>query len=153
MSRRFAGLALVWPFSAGLLGEALIFVPLLAIAQLRVGGGIIETAGIYTVGGFLALSILVLASDVDFSLLGITLKWIGLVASGSIVLAVFANMDLGAWFSIGMIMFAGLAILKDTGDIIHDQSMSPIAAAAKLFCSVLLLFWYILRLLISLNRR
>lgn len=53
-----------------------------------------------------------------------------------------------------MVGFASVAILYDTSKIIHHYSTTQyVAASLELFASVALLFWYVLRILIALNRR
>ncbi len=50
----------------------------------------------------------------------------------------------------GMIAFAGAAILYDTSNVLHHYPEDRhVAAALELFASVALLFWYVLRLFMS----
>ena len=52
-----------------------------------------------------------------------------------------------------MIVFASDAILYNTSNLIHRyQPGQHVAAALSLFASVALLFWYVLRILMSLRR-
>ena len=51
-----------------------------------------------------------------------------------------------------MILFAGACVLYDTSQIIHHYPADrPAGAALHLFASVALLFWYVLRLIMSLT--
>ena len=60
--------------------------------------------------------------------------------------------QLGTYFSVAMVAFAGAAILYDTSNILHHYSEDRyVAAALELFASVALMLWYVLRLFM--NRR
>ncbi|MCZ6682162.1 MAG: Bax inhibitor-1 family protein [Planctomycetota bacterium] len=138
---------------AALLGfviaEAIIFVPLLWIADAR-APGVIGSAALTTIIGFTGLTAIAFGTGKDFSFLGGLLKWIGFCALGLIVAAVFFDLTLGSWFSIGMIAFAGGAILYDTSNVIRRYPEERyVGAALELFASVALMFWYVLRLFIG----
>ena len=67
-----------------------------------------------------------------------------------IVVAIFGGFNLGTWFSIAMIVFAGAAILYDTSNVLHHfPEDRHVGAALQLFASVALMFWYVLRLFMS----
>lgn len=86
----------------------------------------------------------------DFSFARGVLLWGGVVALLAIVASALFGFELGTWFSIAMIAFAGVAILYDTSNIIHHFPEDRyVAAALELFASVALMFWYILRLFSS----
>ncbi|MEO8614696.1 MAG: hypothetical protein ABI600_06115 [Luteolibacter sp.] len=52
-----------------------------------------------------------------------------------------------------MVIFASSSILYNTSNLIHRyQPGQHVAASLSLFASIALLFWYVLRLLMSLNR-
>lgn len=129
------------------IAEAFLFIPLLAIAQYRVGGGVIESAALVTLIGFAALTGVVFVTRKDFSFLGAVLKWGGIVALVLIVAGLIFGFQLGTFFSVGMIAFAGAAVLYDTSNILHHYPEDRyVAAALGLFASVALMFWYVLRL-------
>jgi FtsH-binding integral membrane protein len=131
------------------LAEALIFVPLLAIAFSRVPGAV-ESAASITAIGFIGLTVVAFLSRKDFSFLGAALRWVGVVALVAIVGGVVFGFELGTWFSVGMIAFAGAAILYDTSNVIHHYPTDRhVGAALQLFASVAMMLWYVLRLLIS----
>jgi len=55
-------------------------------------------------------------------------------------------------FSVAMIALAGGAILYDTSNVLHHYPQDRhVGAALQLFASVALLFWYVLRLLMSMR--
>jgi len=126
--------------------NALIFAPMLFIAELQVPGTVAQ-AGQYAVGGFIILSVIAHRSAKDFTWLGATLRWFGVLALVAIVLAVLTGFALGTWFSLAMIGFAGAAILYETQVILREMPPGrETAAAMALFSSLALLFWYLLRL-------
>jgi len=130
-----------------ILAEALIFVPLLVLAEMNAEGVIGSAAGI-TLIGFGALTGVVLYSRKDFSFLRGILMWSGIVALDAIVGAVVFNFNLGAWFSVAMIALAGASILYDTSNVLHHYPEDRyVGAALSLFASVAMMFWYVLRLL------
>jgi FtsH-binding integral membrane protein len=125
--------------------EAVIFVPMLYIAN-AVAPGAIESAGVMTALGFGGLTAIAFATRKDFSFLGALLRWGGIVALLAIVGAVLFGFQMGTWFSLAMVGFAGAAILYDTSNVIHTFPEDRyVAAALQLFSSVALMFWYLLR--------
>jgi len=53
-----------------------------------------------------------------------------------------------------MVGLASASILYDTSNVLrHYSEDSHVAAALELFASVALMFWYVLQLFMSLNRR
>ena len=110
----------------------------------------IESAAILTLVGFAGLTAVAFWTRKDFSFLGAVLRWAMIVALLAIVGAVVFGFELGTWFSVAMVGLAGVAILYDTSNVIHHYPEDRyVAAALELFASVALMFWYILRLLMS----
>jgi FtsH-binding integral membrane protein len=110
--------------------------------------GVISTAGWITALGFAGLSGIALTTSKDFSFMRSLLMWGGVLALIAIVGAVLFGFQLGTWFSVAMIGLAGGAILYDTQKIYHSYPPDrEVAAAMSLFASVMLMFWYVLRLL------
>lgn len=135
-------------FAALIGAEALIFTPLLYIAAARGPDGVIGRAAMLSIVAFIGLSGIAITSSTDFSFLRVLLRWGGVVALLLIVGAVVFGTNLGTWFSVAMIAFAGAAILYDTQKILHQYPPDrEVAAAMSLFASLALLFWYVLRLL------
>ena len=78
------------------------------------------------------------------------LMWTGVLALVAIVGSVLFGFELGTWFSVAMIGFAGAAVLYDTSNILHHYPEDRyVGAALQLFASIVLMFWYVLRLLMS----
>jgi hypothetical protein len=88
----------------------------------------------------------------DFSFLRGILMWAGILALVGIVGSVLFGFELGTWFSVAMIGFAGAAVLYDTSNILHHYPEDRyVAAALQLFASIAMMFWYVLRLFMSRN--
>ncbi|MCA9118927.1 MAG: US12 family protein [Planctomycetaceae bacterium] len=139
---------------AYVVAEAVIFVPLLYIAQ-RVAPGAIPAAGIMTGVVFTGLTAIVFTTRADFSWMGKYLALAGIAALGLIVCgAFFQGLPLGMWFSGAMVVLAAGYILYDTSNILHHYRTDQyVAASLALFASVAILFWYVLRIMISLSSR
>jgi hypothetical protein len=135
--------------SGFVVAEALIFVPLLYIAN-EFAPGAISSAAIVTFFAFTALTVLVFMTRKDFSFLRGILCWGGIVALVLIVAGTIFGFELGTYFSVAMVALAGGAILYDTSNILHHYPEEKyVAAALELFASVALMLWYVLRLFMS----
>lgn len=135
--------------------EALIFLPLLMIAQHMSGpeNPIIMTAGVSTLAIFAALTGIVLVTKKDFSWLRGVLALGSMVVLGLIVASLIFGFTLGLGFTVAMIFFAAAWILYDTSNVLrHYHPESYVSASLALFSSVALLFWYILRFVMSMSR-
>jgi hypothetical protein len=129
--------------------EGIIFVPLLYIAN-EVAPGAIQSAALVTLLGFGGLTAVAMRTRKDFSFLGGMLRWGFVVALLAIVGGVVFGFELGTWFSVAMVGFAGAAILYDTSNVLHHFPEDRyVAASLQLFASVALMFWYVLQLFIS----
>ncbi|MHB1155261.1 MAG: Bax inhibitor-1/YccA family protein [Phycisphaerales bacterium] len=134
--------------------EAILFVPMLFIASRLSDPDIIPTAALLTMMVFLGLTAVAFVTRADFSFLRGILMIAGFAAIGTIVAAAIFGFTLGILFTSLMIVFAGGYILYDTSNVLHHyRTDQHVAASLALFASVALLFWYVLRLLMSLNRR
>jgi FtsH-binding integral membrane protein len=139
--------------SVYVLAEAIIFVPILYIAAVYYDG-IIPMAAIITGLLFLGLTVTAFTTRKDFSFLGGILTVGSFVALGIIVAGCVFGFNLGVIFSGAMVLFAAAAILYSTSNIIHHYNTDQhVAASLSLFASVALLFWYVLRILMSLTSR
>ena len=98
--------------------EAIIFLPLLAIA-MAMQPGIVESAVGVTLLGTAGLTAVAFITRKDFSFLRGILVWGGILALVGIVASVLFGFELGTWFSVAMIGFAGAAVLYDTSNILH----------------------------------
>lgn len=142
---QYAGLALYT------LAEAVIFLPLIALALIRPDGvAIIGQAAVVT--GFLVLGLTAIAFTTrkDFTFLGGMLKIGCFIALGLIVASIFLGFSLGVWFSGAMVLLMAGSILYNTSAIMYHYAPGQhVAASLSLFASVATLFWYVLRLFMS----
>lgn len=148
LATQYAGLALYT------VAEALIFLPLIMMAMMMTGdGSLLVQAGFITGAMVLGITLVAFTTKKDFSFLGGFLKIGGLVALGLIVASFFLPVTLGLWFSGAMIIFASVAILYSTSNLIHRYHTDQyVAASLSLFAGVALLFWYVLQFLMSFGR-
>jgi FtsH-binding integral membrane protein len=129
--------------------QAIIFVPLLYIA-MSIQPGIIESAAGVTLLGTAGLTAVVFVTKKDFSFLRGILMWAGILALVAIVSSVLFGFEMGTWFSVAMIGFAGAAILYDTSNVLHHYPQDRyVAASLELFASIALMFWYVLQLFMA----
>jgi len=129
--------------------EAIIFVPMLYMAMIYQPGVIDSAAGV-TVLGSAGLIATAMITRKDFSFLRGMLVWGGMLALGGIVASLIFGFQMGTWFSVAMIGFAGAAVLYDTSNIMHHYPEDKyVAASMSLFASIALMFWYVLRLFMS----
>jgi FtsH-binding integral membrane protein len=143
-SRQYAGL---FALAAA---EAVIFAPFLHYFFEVQGDGTttVLAAAAITGLGFAGLSAIALVTRADLSYLRPILLWAGVCALVLIAGALLFGLNLGVWFSVAMIGLAGGSILYQTQTIIRRYPEGAyVGAAVQLFASVMLLFWYVLRLL------
>ena len=134
-------------------GEAVIFAPILYIAAYFTTGDVLPTAAILTLLLFAGLTTIAFTTKTDFSFLRGILTIGGFVALGLIVCSAIFGFTLGLIFSAAMVVFASAAILYDTSKIMHHYSTDQhVSAALELFASVALLFWYVLRIVMAMRR-
>lgn len=140
-SVQYAGLGLY------VIAEAVILLPLLYIA-IRLDPSIPVTAALITAITFVGLSVFVMTTRVDLAGWGKYLFLAGILAMGLIVAGIVAGFSIGLWFSGAMVALACAYILYDTSNVLHHyQTSQHVAASLALFASVVLLFWYVLRIL------
>lgn len=134
-----------------ILAEAFIFIPILYIAiSLTHGTDLIKQAAILTLALFTGLSGVVFFTKTDFSFLKNIIIIGGFLAIGLIVAGLLFGFNLGLWFSVGMVFLAAASILYQTSKLTQNyQHNQYVAAALGLFASLMLLFWYILRIFMS----
>jgi len=105
-------------YGAYVVAEALIFVPLLYIADAKAPGAI-DSATLVTALGAGGLMFVAHRTRKDFSFLRALLMWGFVLALLAMVGGAIFGFQLGTWFSVAMIGFAGVAVLYDTSNIIH----------------------------------
>jgi len=144
LGAKYAGLGIY------IVAEALIFVPILYFLTRKGGTDTIAMAAAITGALFIGLTVVAFTTKKDFSFLGSILKIGGFVALGVIGASMLFGFNLGLLFSSIMVLFAGAAILYETSNIMYRYGQNQyVAASLSLFASVMLLFWYILRILMG----
>lgn len=145
---QYLGLALY------VVAEAVIFVPLLMLAEHFGGADTIMTAGVSTLAIFAALTGIVMVTKKDFSWMRGALMILSLGALGLIAFSLIFGFQLGIFFVVFMIALSACYILYDTSNIMrHYHPQAYVAAALTLFASVALMFWYILQFVMSMTSR
>ena len=145
---QYAGLGLY------VVAQAVILLPLLYICINVLGEPNLPImAALITAMCFVGLTAFVFMSGADLSGMGKYLAIGGIAAMAVIVAGILFGFSLGLWFTGLMIVLACGYILYDTSNImLHYDTSQHVAAALALFASVVLLFWYVLQLLMSLQR-
>ncbi|WP_143885096.1 Bax inhibitor-1/YccA family protein [Chryseobacterium binzhouense] len=131
--------------------QAIIFLPMMYMAMAYTGGGeVIFQAATLTVAMFSGISFIAFTSKKDFSFLRNIIAIGGFIALGLIVAGMIFGFNLGLWFSVGMVILASATILYQTSKLKDAYSTDQyVGASLQLFASIMLLFWYILRILMS----
>ncbi len=148
VQKQYAGLGIY------VVAQAILLLPMIYIATAYLGDhSIVMKAGGLTAAMLAGITLVAFTTKKDFSFLGGILKVGGFIAMGLIALSFIPgiNLDLGMWFSAAMVLFASGSVLHSTSNIIHHYNTNQhVAASLSLFASVALLFWYVLRILMSL---
>lgn len=140
---------------AGLFGEAAlqsaIFAPFLYyITRSSSGASTIGWAAAITLIGFALLSVIAYTTQKDFSFLRPFLMWGGIAAMGLIGVSIIFGFNLGLIFSVAMVALSGGMILYKTQQVARQYpSDAYVGAAVSLFASLMLMFWYVLRIVAS----
>jgi len=134
-----------------IVAEALIFTPVLFYANLKMPG-VIADAGVLTLFLFAGLTATVFITKKDFSFMRGALSMASFGALGLILTSYLFGFSLGALFSAVMIALASGYVLYYTSNVLHHYRPTQyVAASLALFSAIALLFWYVLRLLMSLR--
>ncbi|MFC7345291.1 Bax inhibitor-1 family protein [Chryseobacterium zhengzhouense] len=130
--------------------EAVIFLPLIYMAVASAGTAVILQAATLTIAMFAGISAVAFTSKKDFSFLRNIIVIGGFIALGLIVGGAIFGFNLGLWFSVGMVILASATILYQTSKLKDGYTTNQyVGASLQLFASIMLLFWYILRILMS----
>jgi uncharacterized protein len=147
---QYLGLAL------GVLAYGFIFQPMLWYVFLKLGvsGGasLITQAALITLAIFIGLTLTVFVTKKDFSFMRGALMIGTFAALGIIVASILFGFQLGGLFAGAMILLMAGYVLFQTSMIMRDfPPTAYVAAALMLFSTVATLFWYVIRLLMSLR--
>ncbi len=132
-------------------GQALIFAPFLSyVFDYGGGGATVAEAAVITGIGFVILTAIGLFTRKDLSFLRPIVMWGFGLALIAIIGGVIFGFGLGTWFSVAMIGLAGASILWQTQSVVRRYPVQAhVAAAIALFSSLMTMFWYVLRLVMS----
>ena len=126
--------------------EAIILLPLLYIS-MQINQQLPAIAAIITVLSFGGLTAFVMMTNVDLASWGKYLAIAGFAAMAAIVAGILCGFSLGLFFCAAMIALACGYILYDTSNVLHHYHTDQhVAASLALFASLVLLFWYVLRI-------
>ncbi|MDF1843355.1 MAG: Bax inhibitor-1 family protein [Rubripirellula sp.] len=110
-------------------------------------------AGLITAMAFMGLTAFVFITKVDLESWGKYLMIAGFVFLGIIIAGMIFGFSMGLWLSGALVAFACAHILYDTSNVLHRFGTDQyVAASLILFADVVLLFWYVLQILMSLSR-
>ncbi|MEN9362501.1 MAG: hypothetical protein RL095_4036 [Verrucomicrobiota bacterium] len=136
-----------------IIGEIIIFIPILLIATSFCPPSVLYQAIVITLALVGGLSTVVFATRQDFSFLGSILAVTGMLAFGTVICGIFFGFNLGLVFASLMLVFASGCILYTTSKILHYYPVDGhVGASLELFAAVMLMFWYVLRILMILSR-
>ena len=146
LSQQYLGLSLYT------LGQAIIFLPIIAYARLS-DPDALAIAAVLTLAVGVGLSMIALDPGTSFGFLRPALIIGGVLAFGLIIVALLFGLSLGTWFSLAMIVFFAGSILYQTDQLTRTHRTDAyVAGALSLFASFMGLLWYVLRLVMSQRR-
>jgi FtsH-binding integral membrane protein len=131
--------------------EAIIFAPFLSyVLSQDDGTDTLLQAAVITGIGFAILTGIGLFTKSDLSWMRPIMMWGFGLAILAIIGGVMFGFNLGLWFSVAMIGLAGISILYQTQSVVRRYPVDAyVAAAVGVFSSLMMMFWYVLRLLMS----
>src|SRR5699024_10624571 len=128
-------------FGLFILAEAILFLPLILGVSYQ-ANDVLPTAAVMTLLLVIGLTAVAVVSRTDFSFLRGILTIGGFVALGLIVASILFGFSLGLLFSLAMVAYASGSVLYNTSNILRRyRTDQPVAAALALFSSIALLFW------------
>jgi FtsH-binding integral membrane protein len=138
--------------------EAILLQPMLWIAMYRFGAHdafkIITEAGLITMLIFVGLTLTVFITKKDFSFMRGVLMIGAFGAMGVIIASLAFGFQLGAIFSgLMILLMAGYVLFQTSLIMSYFPPQGYVAASLMLFSTIATLFWYVLRLMMELNRR
>ena len=144
---QYAGLGLY------VLAQSLILTPIVYIAGSQFGSELLLQAAGLTLLVFGGLTAVVFITGASFTFLRGFLTIAGIAVMGLIAVSLVFGVNLGTWFSVGMVLLLSMTILYETSTIRDEFPPDAyVAAALALFGSISTLFFYILRLLMAFSQ-
>lgn len=133
--------------------EAVIFWPLIwLVTTMPNMTGVLPQAVVLTLALAGGLTMSVFITKADFSWMRSALSVASWVALGICLLSMFGFFSLGIFFIVAMIALMCGFILYETSNVLHHYPVNMhVAAALTIFSSLATLFWYVIRLLMSMR--
>lgn len=136
-----------------IVAESLVCLPLIFEA-IAIAPDVIGPAGLVTILLVFGLSYTSYTSKSDFILLRQILTIGSFIAIGLIISSLVFGFTLGVAFSVGMVILAAGSIIHTTKQIQYEYRTDQyVVASLHLFSAIALLFWYILKIFIDLNKK
>jgi uncharacterized protein len=147
---QFLGLTL------GVVAYGFLFQPLLwyVFAKLGVASGtsLITQAAVITLAIFAGLTLTVFVTKKDFTFLRGALMIGTFAALGVIIASILFGFSLGGLFAgVMILLMAGYVLYQTSLVMSHFPPTAYVAAALMLFSTIATMFWYVIRLLMSLR--
>jgi len=139
--------------------QAVIIQPLLWVAYLTSKSTadfqqLVLTAAVITAAIFIGLTLTVFVTKKDFSFLRGALMIGSFALLGVILASMIFGFQLGALFcGVAILLMAGYILMQTSTIMSTFPPRAHVAAALMLFSTIATLFWYVLQLLMTLNRR
>lgn len=115
---------------------------------------ILGQAVVITLAIFIGLTLTVFVTKKDFSFMRGALTIGSFALLGTIAASMIFGFHLGAVFSgVAILLMAGYILYQTSLVMSHFPPTAYVAASLMLFSTIATLFWYVLRLLMDLNRR
>jgi FtsH-binding integral membrane protein len=143
--------------------QAVLLQPMIWILMIKFGNNgdlsgqastILGEAVVITLAIFVGLTLTVFLTKKDFSFMRSGLSIAGFAFLGVILASMLFGFQLGALFSgIGILLMGGYILYQTSLVMSYFPPTGYVAASLMLFSTVATLFWYVLRLLMSMNRR
>jgi FtsH-binding integral membrane protein len=143
--------------------QALLLQPMIWVLMVKFGNhgdmtgqatSILGEAVVITLSIFVGLTLTVFLTKKDFSFMRGALAISSFAFLGVILASMLFGFQLGALFSgIGILLMAGYILYQTSLVMSYFPPTGYVAAALMLFSTVATLFWYVLRLLMEMNRR
>ena len=133
--------------------EAVLFWPLIwLVTTMPNMQGVLPQAVILTLALAGGLTMSVFVTKADFSWMRSALCVAGWVAFGLVVASIIFGFSLGVIFIVAMIALMCGFILYETSQVLHHYPVNMhVAASLAIFSSLATLFWYVIRLLMSMR--
>jgi hypothetical protein len=143
--------------------QAILLQPMIWILMVKFGNAndmsgqasaILGEAVVITLAIFVGLTLTVFLSKKDFSFMRGGLAMASFAFLGVILASMLFGFQLGAVFSgVGILLMGGYILYQTSLVMNYFPPTGYVAAALMLFSTVATLFWYVLRLLMEMNRR